>query len=592
MGPHTKQSKMKRTVTSIALALSVLFSWAQEVKWYNPLETGYPTIQNQAWPSEKRQNAFDRLPLRAQNTVRNSVWGASRQSAGLCISFTTNATKFKVKYVVRGGHAMPHMPATGVSGIDVYTFDRNGKELWVAGNYVFGDTCVYTYGNGSTGLNFDGGSQVEHTYTLYLPLYNGIELLNIGVSPNAQFRFEGQRKDKPIVAYGTSICQGACASRPGMAWTNQIHRRLDRPVINLGFSGNAFFESCVINLLAEIDAKVYIMDALPNAAGIQPREALIDTIAKAVRLLRNKRPNVPILLVDHLGYPHGETNGMFKLKELYGNKAQQEAYHRLLAEGITDLHYLSTTQLSMSPEATVEGIHPSDYGMVIYANAYERKLREILKEPLGERVTTRPVRQSRDNYNWMERHHQVISTGTTKKHFKRAIIGNSIIHHWGGSPAFDIHRGEQVWNQYLGDSTLNLGFGWDRIENVLWRVYHDELNGWDAEKIFLKIGTNNLSVGHSDSEILDGLQTLIEAITLRQPKAQLILLGILPRKDMEARIKQLNVKISNLCKRLDVEFRNPGIRLLQGNGLINPAFLVDGLHPNNNGYLQIVRDFL
>lgn len=271
---------------------------------------------------------------------------------------------------------------------------------------------------------------------------------------------------------------------------------------------------------------------------------------------------------------------------------QQEAYHRLLAEGITDLHYLSTTQLSMSPEATVEGIHPSDYGMVIYANAYERKLREILKEPLGERVTTRPVRQSRDNYNWMERHHQVISTGTTKKHFKRAIIGNSIIHHWGGSPTFGIHRGEQVWNQYLGDSTLNLGFGWDRIENVLWRVYHDELNGWDAEKIFLKIGTNNLSVGHSDSEILDGLQTLIEAITLRQPKAQLILLGILPRKDMEARIKQLNVKISNLCKRLDVEFRNPGIRLLQGNGLINPAFFVDGLHPNNNGYLQIVRDFL
>ena len=81
-------------------------------------------------------------------------------------------------------------------------------------------------------------------YGLYLPLYNGVESLKIGVSMLR--RLPGSRRDaKPVVFYGTSITHGGCASRPGMVHTAILGRRLDRPVVNLGFSGNGRMDAAV-----------------------------------------------------------------------------------------------------------------------------------------------------------------------------------------------------------------------------------------------------------------------------------------------------------------------------------------------------------
>lgn len=88
--------------------------------------------------------------------------------------------------------------------------------------------------------------------------------MQVGVPGNALFNPMAIREEKPIVVYGTSIAQGGCASRPGMAWPALVGRKLDRPLINLGFSGNGRLEKEVIDLIAEIDAKVYVLDCLPN----------------------------------------------------------------------------------------------------------------------------------------------------------------------------------------------------------------------------------------------------------------------------------------------------------------------------------------
>ena len=76
----------------------------------------------------------------------------------------------------------------------------------------------------------------------------------------------------------------------------------------------------------------------------------------------------------------------------------------------------------------------------------------------------------------------------------------------------------------------NYAFGWDRIENLLWRLYHGELDGFEAEKIFVMIGTNNLHL-NSDNQILEGLQFLVDAINIRQPKAEITFKGLLPRRN-------------------------------------------------------------
>ena len=167
------------------------------------------------------------------------------------------------------------------------------------------------------------------------------------------------------------------------------------------------------------------------------------------------------------------------------------------------------------------------------------------------------------------------------------IFGNSIIHYWGGQPVAPLTRGAGSWNKYLAPADVrNAAFGWDRIENVLWRVYHDELDGFTAEQVWVIIGTNSLTI-NSDAEITEGLQQLVKAIQVRQPKAGIVLSGILPRRNMEKRITVLNTHIAALAKRLKVQYVNAGTVLLNSQQKIDESLFEDGLHPNEIGYEKL-----
>jgi hypothetical protein len=365
---------MKRILSVLSALMFVSAAMAQ-TDWHNPTECGFHAIQGQAWAGEVRTfSPYQRMPDRAKDNVRRAVWSLSLQCAGESIVFTTDATDITVRYTVGNGHAMPHMPATGVTGVDLYTSDVRGDEVWVAGKYSFKDTVRYTFGP----LDFEDDYAGERTFTLFLPPYNSVKWMEIGVNSGSNFRFEKPQNERPIVAYGTSIGQGACASRPGMIWSNIVQRRLNHTVINMGFSGNAFFEKEVIDLLAEIDAEVYILDALPNSYSM-PYEQLRDTIMSAVRRLRSVHPATPILLADHLGYPHGRAIKHWRVQEAHANAAQKEAFERLKAECVRNIYHLTYDEIALPQDATVEAIHASDYGMIAYADAYCRELRRILK---------------------------------------------------------------------------------------------------------------------------------------------------------------------------------------------------------------------
>ena len=129
----------------------------------------------------------------------------------------------------------------------------------------------------------------------------------------------------------------------------------------------------------------------------------------------------------------------------------------------------------------------------------------------------------------------------------------------------------------------NFGFGWDRIENVLWRVHHDELDGFDAEKIVLMIGTNNIGIS-TDDEIISGFEELIKAIRIRQPNSNILLIGILPRFGKEAEVNALNYRISKLAGSDNVSYHTIGDSLLSKSGKIDQSLFTDGLHPNEKGY--------
>ena len=547
----------------------------------NPTSEVFQTVHGQAWNNELK-GSYHRLPQRAESIVRKPLWDLSTNSAGLSIVFRTNATDIRVRYQINGDFSMPHMPATGKSGVDLYATDGNGCQRWCAARYAFGDTIRYNYSN----ISYVTNPEYGYEYQLFLPPYSELKWLEIGVPEGSDFSFEPVSKEKPIVIYGTSIAQGACASRPGMVWGNIINRKMQHPVINLGFSGNGRLESELFDLLTEIDAKLFIIDNMPNMTN--DRTSLIYERATAgIRKLREKS-DAPILLVEHNGY--GNELSSLEAESSYRktNIELRKAYKDLQAEGIKNLYYLTKEEIGFHQDAMVEGVHPSDLGMQIYADAYISKIKEILKEDCEKRTVFIPCTQNRDPYNWKQRHEKVLKLNKEKAP-QILMIGNSITHYWGGEPTARLVRDENSWKKlFKGKTVRNLGFGYDRIENALWRIYHEELDGYEAEKVFLLMGTNNLEK-NSDDEIIDGINELVRAVRHRQPKAKIYVVGILPRAWQELRVSTLNKVLRTRLLTDEATFVDLSAELTLPNGNIINELFSDGLHPNKEGYQRIAK---
>jgi len=567
------------------LIFNISFSYAQTTQflWWNPASSKVPVIEGQAWPDEVK-NRYDRLPARAEKVVREQVWNLSKQSAGLMIRFRANSAEIKIRYQVGGKIALPHMPSTGVSGVDLYAISNDGEWRWCAAKYAFGDTITYNFKNLEP---VDQNHKLGREYRLFLPLYNDVKWLEIGVSEGTRFEALPVRPDKPIVIYGTSIAQGACASRPGMAWTSILARKLDDPLINLGFSGNGRLEKEVVDVISEIDAKIFILDCLPNlvASVNVSLDEVKNRILNSVYSVRQKHSSTPILLAEHDGYTDEAINPVSRKNYQEVNAVMKEAFAQLKSEGVKEIYLIAKEDFQQDIETTVDGTHPTDLGMMRYADAYERHIRNILHEPIGAVSTTKPCTQLRElaNYDWEIRHRDILNSNKTEKP-NIVVIGNSITHFWGGLPKGPRATGQESWNKTFGTTGVrNMGYGWDRIENVLWRAYHGELDGYNAQKIFVNIGTNNLQ-WNKDVEILQGWKLLIEAIKYRQPNADLMMVGIYPRRQQEERVKKLNAELKQLTKSMNVNFVDPGLSLANNEGKIDETLFSDGLHPNAKGY--------
>ena len=239
----------------------------------------------------ERKAPFDRLPAAAEAVVRKAVWNLSRDSAGMAVRFFSPAREIHVRYrLTKERLAMTHMPATGVSGVDLYGRAADGSLRWVQ---VSHPTSREVTAKLVGGLSARADTEPRE-WLMYLPLYNGIEELQIGVPAGSEARAAPPPAGKPLVVYGTSIVHGACASRPGMAWPAILGRTLNRETINLGFSGNGRMELEVGRFLCELDPALFIVDCLPNMSA----EQVAERTGPLVRQLRQARPDTPILLIE------------------------------------------------------------------------------------------------------------------------------------------------------------------------------------------------------------------------------------------------------------------------------------------------------
>ncbi len=168
-------------------------------------------------PDSLKENKYDRLPASYKGVVREAVWELSKSSAGLSIRFLTNSPMIKVKWEVLHDFKMNHMPETGIKGIDIYFKHNDGWQYLNTGR---------PQGLLSESTLVENMPVEEREYKIFLPLYDGVKNIEVGIDASSYIKVPEVIDSKPIIFYGTSITQGGCASRPGMAHTNIISRKL------------------------------------------------------------------------------------------------------------------------------------------------------------------------------------------------------------------------------------------------------------------------------------------------------------------------------------------------------------------------------
>ncbi len=359
----------------VLLSSTLLFGQnTSKTKWWNPKDSQEPVVFNQGW-SEGLASIYHRLPQRAKALLRPRLWELSTHSAGLSLRFKTNARQIKVRYKTKGKERYEHIPLTGIRGLDLYFQDEAGQWQRTVDFCSLSNPCSYDY---VIDKAKDPKERAERVYKLLLPLYDEVLDLKIGVEEKASFQVLSPKdypNSKTIVAYGTSICQGACASRAGMSWTNILERRLDCKLINLGFSGNGKLETPIIDLMCELKANLYILDCLPN---LRPDVDDVYTLTlNAVHKLKTKHPQTPIILTAHIGYANAQANQSMYAKVQKLNGELLRAFEDLRCYGVEGVYLLRQKALNLGLNSYVDYIHPNDYGMLQYAEAYEQMIEAI-----------------------------------------------------------------------------------------------------------------------------------------------------------------------------------------------------------------------
>ena len=365
---------IKTYILLFALLVPVL-AQAAELSGFRYEDATNFRIINRGW--NNTATPYSRMPQYMQDSCRENQWWLYNHSAGIGIRFATNSKRIAAQYNLINNFHMQHMAMTGIKGTDLY--------------YLNEETNRWEYVNTARPQEKDGKADsiqsklfVEnldgemHEYMLYLPLYDGVNWVQIGVDSTAtlvQPRVDNPRKGK-IVFYGTSIMQGGCASRTGMVATSMIQRDLGVECVNLGTSGEGKMDFAIARAMATIDDVLcYVVDPVPNCT-----EMMCDTLTyDFMSILRRLRPDVPIIMVEGITYPYARHNSFFRDYLPKKNAAFRRNYERMKAENPVGLYYVPTDGLvGEDMEGTVDGIHLTDLGFRAYADIVERYIEQAL----------------------------------------------------------------------------------------------------------------------------------------------------------------------------------------------------------------------
>ena len=327
---------------------------SREIKYYGK---NFFSLEGTLIPDSLKQNRYDRLPISYKDIVRKPVWDLSKSSAGMSIRFISNSDVISVKWTILNDLKMNHMPDTGIKGIDLYF---KNKDKW---QYI---NTGRPEGIKNESILIDNMTEKMREFKIFLPLYDGIVNIEVGIDSESIIKKPLKKNKKTIIFYGTSITQGGCASRPGMAHTNIISRKLDFDCVNFGFSGNGIMEQPIAKLISESKPLFYVIECMPNMINA---ENVTNKTIPLVDTIRENNTEAPIVLVDYF-IPTTSILDKKTENEIRGmNLALKTEYEKMISEGYNNILYVkSKNAIGDDNEGTVDGVHFTDLGFIRYAD--------------------------------------------------------------------------------------------------------------------------------------------------------------------------------------------------------------------------------
>ena len=354
-------------ISKIDPMLSSSLNQRDDIVWRSATDTPF-SIHGVFY--DKNENVYLRMPTSVTTKVSRSVEGLARMTSGGRVRFKTDSPCVAIFCIAPTVNPMPHMPLTGSHGFAVY---RNGQfvgKIVPSVNEVITPHEEGIVFGGVVNLSNAGVSEIE----IYMPLYGGVKELKIGVQENTNiFEAREYTYKKPLVIYGSSITQGACASRPGNDFAMRLSRLLDADVINLGFSGNGNAEPEMLEYIANIDATAFIFDY--NYYSCRP-DRVLPPHFEIYSTLRTAHPKTPILMIDKPGFIFAGKDYPIRSKMI------RDTYERAVAQGDTLVDMMDASELfgSEDPDAClVDTDHPNDLGFYRMADNIYTKLSKLLK---------------------------------------------------------------------------------------------------------------------------------------------------------------------------------------------------------------------
>lgn len=350
------------------------------MRWINPLDSDEIKLYGFYW---KNDGEFYRLPKESvqklQDVCPNSLRLAKNTSGGQ-IHFRTNSSKLILHATVDYLNSVSGMTALASCGFDCYvgTSFEDLKFYNASTHDIYSKTYTSTL--------FEGNNQ-EVLVVINFPLYTGVENVQIAIDSDSYIKPNITFKDEErIIAYGTSITQGGCASRPGLSYTNQLSRRLKREVLNFGFSGNAFGEIELIDTLTDIaPMSMFIIDYEANSGTNGKLEKTLESIIKNVR---SKHPDIIIMVVSRIPYLFEDIYIQLGERRKQLREFQRDMVENFRNKGDQNVIFADGSKFfgDNYHDYTVDSVHPNDLGFLKIVESLEKYINESLssKENINE----------------------------------------------------------------------------------------------------------------------------------------------------------------------------------------------------------------